>query len=388
MNRKIVSRLAGLVALSGLMACGCVVSAQASPAGTAPEAAKTPATPVVVWVDRASDTSLKIQWRKVAGAKSYRVYHLVTGKYKLVKTTTKLSWKAKGLAKRKAQRYRVSACATKDGKRCSAKSWWAEGIPYVSGDFYVNAGKVKIDKIPILGLHDQWKLVYDLLPAKYGKKPDGMNKHADYSDTPDRFLSSDMSTVSVGKLGGRLTAKKVGKAKVTVVAPNGRRASVTVRVADCAEPVVNTWVGGDDEEYFASVDAIIAAHADRLARLARYVVTHGYGARSVTFGLDADANLVVLEGVDPGLPEQVRDDLWHVMAEGSPYQVVVRFEPHWEMEVQVVLEGSWEKRPASEVLSTGRTLAYRPYRGGFHSGSGGADTHWQTGSYSNARPDS
>ncbi|MDR1767119.1 MAG: Ig-like domain-containing protein, partial [Propionibacteriaceae bacterium] len=335
--------------------------------------------PVVVWVDRASDTSLKIQWRKVAGAKSYRVYHLVKGKYKLVKTTTKLSWKAKGLAKRKAQRYRVSACATKDGKRCSAKSWWAEGIPYVSGDYYVNAGKVKIDKIPVLGLRDQWKLVYDLLPAKYGKKPEGMYKHADYSDSPTRYMSSDMSVVSVGKLGGRLTAKKVGKAKVTVVAPNGRRASVTVRVADRAEPVVDTEAGNP---WFADASGFVAAHKDRLARLARYTLSHNFKTAEAVYGLDADANAVLVKGQDPGLPDQVRDDLWHVLAENSAYPVYVHFGPGWETTVQFVYNGPWDYDPYSyscQDFPSGVLFQYRPYIGTFPDLK--TDSHWEMTGY-------
>ncbi|MDR1768150.1 MAG: hypothetical protein LBR32_06960, partial [Propionibacteriaceae bacterium] len=107
--------LAGLVLASGLLAGlgGVPVAAAAAPqSGSASEVVKAPAVPSVVWVDRASDTSLKLSWRKVKGAKSYRVYRLVKGKYTLAKKTTKLAWTARGLPKRKAQRFRVKACAT------------------------------------------------------------------------------------------------------------------------------------------------------------------------------------------------------------------------------------------------------------------------------------
>jgi hypothetical protein len=206
-----------------------------------------------------------------------------------------------------------------------------------------------------------------------------MNKISYQGYDRARFMSSNRSVIGTS---AGLVAKKIGTSKVTVIAPNGRRASVTVRVADRAEPVVNTRAGEPNE---ADVDAIIAAHGPRLARLARYVLSSDYGKAEVVFGLDADAQTVVVKGKDPGLSDGLRDDLWHVLAEGSPYPVYVHFGPSWAMTVQVVVRGAWNDQTwRCDDYARGRTFEYRPYVGRLHDK---VDTHWIASAYSYLPPD-
>ncbi len=61
--------------------------------------------------DVASNTSLKITWKKVNGAKGYQLYKATSpkGKYKKVKSTSRLSYTNGGLVKNKAYYYKVRA---------------------------------------------------------------------------------------------------------------------------------------------------------------------------------------------------------------------------------------------------------------------------------------
>jgi hypothetical protein len=157
-----------------------------------------------------------------------------------------------------------------------------------------------------------------------------------------------------------------------------RRASVWVRVADRVVPVV----GPAGEAAWAGVDSFVAQHGARLARLARHVLAGSYGSREVVFGVGADGTLAVLQGADPGLPDGLRDDVWGIVSEGSPYSVVVRLGPAWQVRVQFAYAGSWDasaETASCQAPASGGFFGYAPYSGGFPDGA--TDTHWSYTTY-------
>lgn len=68
-------------------------------------------TPTVT-LSNTSTTKVKVKWKKITGAKKYKIYRRTgtSGSFKLIKTTTAKSYTDKNLKKGKTYYYRVVAC--------------------------------------------------------------------------------------------------------------------------------------------------------------------------------------------------------------------------------------------------------------------------------------
>ncbi len=283
--------------------------------------AKKPSKPTAIRVDRHSATSLRVWWGKVPGAKSYKVYRQVKGKWKVVKTTSSLSWVNKKLPKRTVQRYQVAACAGKKGRGpCSAKSSSVYATTFSSAkDKKVNVTAIKLVNFPRdeLGPHDRWSFTVDLKPARWGEQ-----KRQTAASTSLRMVSSDPSVVSVRSPDlpipdgvGDLVAKKPGSAVITVTAHNGLSVSARVYVRDRACPVVlhdpiEGWIPS------TYVTPLIRTHGAKICALTRYVMTHPAGGGTVT--LDAHGQLVTIG--DLRLPDWLWGAARDILTTGSAYR--------------------------------------------------------------------
>jgi hypothetical protein len=331
-----------------------------------------PQVPSSVRVNRKSDTSLKVRWSKVPGAKSYRVYRLVKGKWKVVKTTSSLSWVNKKLPKRKVQQYRVAACAKAKGKApCGSKSVKVSATTYAAKDKKVNVRAVRLVGFPRdeLGVRDGWEFGVELTPTLWGE----MGRQVPVSVSL-RMVSSDPSVVTVKSVGanpydgaGRLLAKKVGSAVITVTAHNGVSKSVRLYVRDRACPVVLH----DPMEGWTSpgMTAFIKVHGDKVCALTRYVLSHpvGYG---YIFALDQHGQLE-RNDVYP-LPDDMWGQVRDVLSTGSPYPVELFLSDDG---VSVYLYT--KDIPWGEDGSRREILEYRPYW--YNHGGNPDTTHWSTG---------
>jgi hypothetical protein len=324
-----------------------------------------PKVPSSVRVDRKSATSLKVWWSKVSGAKSYKVYRLVKGKWKVAKATASLSWVNKKLPKRKVQQYRVVACPQAKGKgACSGMSARVTATTYSKKDKKVNVGAVSMDFIPAgLGVYDEWGFDIILRPAAWGsaKRKSVVSNAVVVSSSDPSVVAAELvymqrpveGMVSGSDGSGRLYAKREGSARVTVTAHNGRSASFVVRVGDRSAPINPENQAA--MRYFAS---LVQMHSGTISSLARYALSHDVGSGMVA--LDGHGQLVVVDG-ELRVPDSVRRDLWNVMATGSPYRTEIGY---WGegIEITIYLTGI----PWGQLGAERMTLTYSPYdyRGG------------------------
>ena len=320
------------------------VTVQARVPATAPR----PSHPTAVRVDRKSSTSLRVWWSKVAGAKSYKVYRLVKGKWKVVKVTSKLSWVNKKLPKRKVQRYRVVACTGKKGTgRCRGKSPEVSAITYSKGYWRVNARAIVRKPLPVaLGLVDVWNLEAEAVPSKKGQLDDKL-----VVSKKLRFVSSNPKVVAVEhpEDGGDLVGVGVGKAKITVTAHNGLTISFWVTGKDFTRPVILEW-GGSPE-----VKAVLALHKTKIGDLAHFAVPHD---------LDVDGYLVLeidksgnLSFQGPGRKWPARELRWayEILASSSrPARII---SGAGRFEIEFLLNGEWD---SNEIGTSTTWLAYGP----------------------------
>ena len=323
---------------------------------SAPGAIKAPQSPSVVRVDRKSATSLKVWWSKVAGAKSYKVYRQVKGKWKVVKVTASLSWVNKKLPKRKVQRYRVAACTGVKGKGvCGGLSQQVFATTFGPKDKKVNVRAVKLVEFPRdrLGLHDKWDFGVVLTPTLWGE----LKRQIPVSVSL-RMVSSNPSVVAVESIGaipedgvGRLVAKRAGSAVITVTAHNGVSTSVRLHVRDRACPVtlddpIEGWI---PSTYFAS---LIKAHGDKICELTSYVMTHSAGSGEVTL----DTNGQLAKDGNLRLPDYLWGSLREVLSTGSVYPAAMMLSSERTSVYLYLNDIPWGKSGSRRAA-----LEYRPY---------------------------
>jgi hypothetical protein len=307
-------------------------------------------------VSRKSATSLKVWWSKVAGAKSYKVYRLVEGKWKVVKRTSSLSWVEKKLPKRKVQQYRVAACAKAKGKApCGPKSTAVSAITYTAKDETVNVKSIKFDSLPkSLSVYDEWEFIAYLVPAQNGEKknpvPVSMSARVVSSDPSVVSVSSTLSSFSNNRW-GQLVAKKLGFAVITMTAHNGVSASFRVNVVDSSCPVDPESWGPEEYSYVAP---LLASHSDQICALNQYVMTHPVGDGVATID---ELGQVVVEKGDPQLDATGWGMTQSILSFDWPHRTEIEFRQH-SISVRLYLNDvPWLGVGSLRVL-----IAYSPYR--------------------------
>jgi hypothetical protein len=204
-------------AVSGFEENGAVVVA--APAGTK--------------VVKASDTSLKLSWKKVLGASGYAVYKWNTKakKYRVAKTLTgagKIVLADKKLKSNTSYKYKVRAFKNVGGK----KQYGGFGDTVVARAFTGNVKTVNATGITVdyaaryLGLRGVKKVVASVTVPK-GKT--ALSKTL-------TWRSSNRSIVKVNKYGWIEAQGKPGKARVYIRAHNGVTKTLSITVADYAHP--------------------------------------------------------------------------------------------------------------------------------------------------------
>lgn len=90
---------------------------------------KTLKQPKITFAKARNNTVLRIKWKKVEGAKFYRVYRATTkhGKYREVKRTTRLTFLDRNLKQNRKYYYRVRACKTHKTNKYDSKCSYAVG---------------------------------------------------------------------------------------------------------------------------------------------------------------------------------------------------------------------------------------------------------------------
>jgi len=182
---------------------------------------------------KASDTSLKLTWKKVKGVSGYVVYQLNPGakKYKKIKMLAgsgKITWTAKKLKSNKVYKFKIRAYKNVSGKKkYSAYSYVVSAVPYT----------LKAKKANVTALKDIYTSRY--LGLKGVKKVDitmGTDKGKVVISKKLVWSSSNPSIVKVDKYGWIKAQGKPGKAKVYIRAHNGVTKTLNVTVADYAHP--------------------------------------------------------------------------------------------------------------------------------------------------------
>ncbi|MBR6404109.1 MAG: endo-1,4-beta-xylanase [Eubacterium sp.] len=173
-----------------------------------------------LYIDSIAKDKVTLDWTNAAGAKRYVIYGGVVGKkttYNKLGTTKRTTFKVKKLKSGKNYAFIVVAY-DKNGKMISA-SKTVRG--YTKGGKYTNVKKIKVEKSKIvLKKGKKAAIKADIVKADRKLKINNSNL---------KYVSSDESVVSVNSK-GQVTAKKKGKAVITVYAENGVNAKVTVVV--------------------------------------------------------------------------------------------------------------------------------------------------------------
>ncbi|MDR1767804.1 MAG: hypothetical protein LBR32_05155 [Propionibacteriaceae bacterium] len=216
--------------------------------------AATIGTPSFPHAARATNTAIRVTWGKVAGADGYVVYKYDKKAKKFaaerVLSADRKSWVDKGEPTGKLQRYRIAAYTTVDGKRLEGKpTYQVSALAYRKNDKVVNAGAIKaVDvegaigqpfvQIPSRYTIDMLNVGYTPLkvePSAWGK---AKAKTVVDSRVRARILSGedviDLAMYKPGAYSVGVEAKKLGEAKVLVIAHNGNHKTVTVRIKDFA----------------------------------------------------------------------------------------------------------------------------------------------------------
>lgn len=153
-------------------------------------------------------TTIKVSWKKVAGAEKYQVYRYYskTKSWKLAKTTTATSVKFTGLAKSTTYKYKVRAVA---GEKKSAFSTVVSSKTGVVTKISLNTSSETIYR-------DQ---SYQLKATVTAKAPSKTVK----------WTSSNTKVATVSS-SGKVTAKGAGTATITAKAHNGAAATCKITI--------------------------------------------------------------------------------------------------------------------------------------------------------------
>ena len=183
---------------------------------------------------KASDTSLKLIWKKVAGASGYTVYKwdLKAKKYKAIKTLTgnsKITWTDKKLKSNVTYKYKVRAFKKASGeKKYGGYSQTVSARAFTNKAKTVNVKSIQVDyTVRYLGLNSVKKIPASVVVPK-GKKPLGKSL---------TWKSSNPTIVKVNKYGWIEAQGKPGKAKIVIRSHNGVTRTLAITVADYARPV-------------------------------------------------------------------------------------------------------------------------------------------------------
>jgi hypothetical protein len=212
--------------------------------------------------ERATNTAIRVTWGKVPGADGYVVYKYDKTAKRFaaarVLPAGRKSWVDKGEPTGKLQRYKVAAYTTVGGKRLEGKkTYQVSALPYRKNDKVVNAGAIKaVDTEgpigqPFMEIASKFSdtprgpsyspLIVE--PSAWGK---AKTKTVVDARVRARILSGkdvvDLLMYKPGDYGVGIKAKKLGEARVVVIAHNGNHRTVTVRVKDYAHPVFDLSV--------------------------------------------------------------------------------------------------------------------------------------------------
>ncbi len=174
---------------------------------------------------------LVLTWNKINGAEGYDVFFGKDGKKapKMAKTiegNMTFRWTKKNLKTRKAYRALVKAYVIENGKKTYVRTSPVV-CAYTSGGTktFTNPKKVTVTKASIsLKVGKSSRIKAKVTGLKKGRK---LVKAARISKL--RYISSDKKIVTVSKT-GRIKAKAKGTCKVYVIAVNGAKKAVTVKV--------------------------------------------------------------------------------------------------------------------------------------------------------------
>ena len=201
--------------------------------------------PTGVKATKVNSVSLKVTWKKVAGASGYAVYKwdAKAKKYKGVRTLTgvgKIAWTDGKLKSNLTYKYKVRAFKNVSGKKqYGAFSETVSARAYTAKSRTVNVKSIQVDYVArYLGLNGVKKVTASVVVPK-GKT--ALSKKLIWK-------SSNRSIVKVNQHGWIEAQGKPGKAKVVVRAHNGITKILSITVADYAHPSrfsnlsrVRTW---------------------------------------------------------------------------------------------------------------------------------------------------
>ncbi|MDR1767805.1 MAG: hypothetical protein LBR32_05160 [Propionibacteriaceae bacterium] len=207
--------------------------------------------------ERATNTAIRVTWGKVAGADGYVVYKYDKKAKKFaaerVLSADRKSWVDKGEPTGKLQRYKVAAYTTVDGRRVEGQpTYQVSAMPYRRDDKVVNAGAIKaVDTEgpigqPLMEIPSKFGITASVFGSYYVPsyvQPSAWGKAARKTVADPRVRARQLSGRDVISLlkgtnghSWGVDAKKLGEAKVLLVAHNGNHRTVTVRIKDYAHP--------------------------------------------------------------------------------------------------------------------------------------------------------
>ncbi|MDR1767802.1 MAG: hypothetical protein LBR32_05145 [Propionibacteriaceae bacterium] len=320
-----------------LLGAACLAAIAAGLAATVPAApavADTTADPIGVpsfpHAARAANTAIGVTWGKVPGADGYVVYKYDKKAKKFAAARMlaggRKSWVDKGEPTGKLQRYKIAAYRMVDGKRVEGKpTYQVSALPYLKDDKVVNAGAIKAVDIegPVGQPFMQIASSYGIYPGVTGYnplrvEPSAWGKAADKTVVDDRVharLLSGSDAVGILMTNPRsptvgINPKKLGEAKVLLIAHNGNHKTVTVRIKDYAHP--DFALGGLDPDSMQHL--LLADYAQLVGDITQRCLEIGCVANASLD--DQTGELIVTQGTDAQLAamcEQLLDEFPYPM---------------------------------------------------------------------------
>lgn len=227
--------------------------------------------PENVRVTRKSDTSLKISWRPVEGAKGYAIYRYNSSKKKYqkikqIKKSKTTVWINKNLKTNKVYRYKVAAYKVQRGKKIySRKSYWVSAKTYKKDAKKINAGKVNLASSVKLNVGSSVTSEFYVFPSK-----SGVNKKKAAITKSLRWYSSNKEIATVSEQGTIKAGTRTGSCKIYGVTHNGTRKQIKVTVANYGNPKQFKYYTGYDD----TLNLILSDYKNELCSIATYFTFH------------------------------------------------------------------------------------------------------------------
>jgi hypothetical protein len=230
----------------------------------------TVAKPYTLDVARVSDKALRLQWSKVDAADGYEVFRYSKEKKKYVRVKTvkggsKTSWTDRKLTSNRKYSYKLrSYAATGSGKVYSGFTYVVSAVANKASYKKVNAAAIESVKSLEVGINEAVKITGKALPSKKDRKA----KKKVLSSKVRLMVSATGHATKDAK--GRLVGALPGNANVYLMAHNGYKKKIDVKVVDYG--LVSQWKNLNQVDSYPA--QFLKDYKDDICFIASYMSQH------------------------------------------------------------------------------------------------------------------